>query len=318
MTMDDKKEVLHNKIEKKRIQTEIEHLGKAYKSGIMPKSEYISAKNSLDKKIKDMDRKLRQAEAKEKAVEEILGAESILTVPKKKHQKDFIKIDKTDHAEQHSENKPVIEEHVEKSVITEKHEKIIEPQTIVTVQNDPPFHEIEDVSEDTNWRFALAILTIFLVILLYIKFTSYGNAPDVLAIDAYLDYSSQYSKEMHGVLVQLTSEYGSGLLVQYHLIGVSEQSQQAAHAVFCAAQQDREQEYFDYLFTQENADMFSVASSLGLETDTFDLCMNAIFEPETTDIQYTPTLSINNKKIVGAVGYDAVKAVIDQEMTALG
>jgi len=312
MTMDDKKEVLHTKLETKRIQTELEHLQKAYKSGIMPKSEYLSAKNSLDKKIKDMDKKLKQTEAKQRAVEEILGADSILTVPsKKKHQKYFMKIDKTELTEQHSklEKKSPAQEHVEKS---------IEPKTIVTVQDVPPFHEIEEVNEDTNWRFALVILTIFLIILLYIKFTSYGNAPDVLVVDAYLDYSSQYSKEMHSTLVELSSDYGSSLLINYHLMGATEQSQLAGRAVFCAGQQDRGQEYLDYLFTQENADMVAVALSLGLDEEAFDLCMNALFEPETADITYTPTLLINNKKIVGAVGYDAVKTVIDTEMTALG
>lgn len=317
--MDDKKEVLHNKLEKKRIQTELEHLEKAYKSGIMPKSEYVSAKNSLDKKIKDMDKKLKQHEAKQRAVEEILGAESILTVPsKRKHQKYFMKIDKTNVLDHYKKDKKPVAKEITEIPVPAKQEKPIEPETIVTVQDVPPFHEIEEVNEDTNWRFALAILTIFLIILLYIKFTSYGNAPDVLVIDAYLDYSSQYSKEMHSTLVELTSDYSSNLLIHYHLIGASEQSQLAGHAVFCADQQERGQEYLDYLFTQENADMVATASSLGLDEAAFKLCMNTLYEPETADIHYTPTLLINNKKIVGAVSYDAVKTVIDEEMTALG
>lgn len=304
MDSDDKK-ILENRLEKKRIQTELEHLQKAFKSGIMSKHEYTTAKNTLDKKIKDMDKKLRQAEAKQKAVEEILGAESILTMPRKRHQRYFAKIEKqAEHKKSPEPKKPA------EAVVQEV---VLQPE--ISVQK---LHSEEIPQEDTNWRFALAVLTIFLIILLYIKFSSSHSTADVVAVDAYLDYTSQYSKDMHAVLVQLQSEYSSQLLMTYHIAGESEQSKEAAHAVFCAGQQERKQEFLDYLFTQEYAEMTAIASAIGLDEHAFTVCMNALFEPETADVDYTPTVLVNNKKIVGAVGYDAVKAVIDAEMTALG
>ncbi len=315
----DDKIVLQTTTEKKRILAELEHLEKAHKSGIISRDEYVSVRNGLDRKIKNLDKKLKQAEAKQKAVQEIIGAESMLLVsPKKKHQKYFAKIDKGKETELKKDISPPVSKPVQslKPVVTEP----VVSSVPASVQEPPPEDIPQDnLQEDTNWRFALAVLTIFLVILLYIKFSSYGGTEDVLAVDAYLDYASQYNKDMHAVLVQLNSEYGSALLITYHLVGKSEQSQYAAHAVYCADLQDRRQEYLDYLFTHETgADMTAVASSLGLDVSAFDLCMDALYGPETEHVDYTPTLYINNKKIVGAVGYDAVKAVIDAEMTALG
>jgi hypothetical protein len=308
--MDDKKEVLQNKLEKKRIQTEIDHLEKARKSGIVSQEEYISVKRGLDRKIKDMDKKLRQVEAKQKAVEEILGAKSVLTVAPKKHQKYFTKIN--------NEFSPNISSKVvqDTSHSGENSSDIVKQKTAVSekVLEEPVAQPIpeytDDGAPDTNWRFALVILTLFLIILLYIKFTSYDNTPVV--IDAYLDYASQYSKDTYTVLQQLSAE-SSSLIVTYHLVGTSEQSVSAAHAFFCAAQQGREKEYLNYIFTTET-DFETAAQTLGLDTAQFGNC---IIEPYTSDadeISYTPTIFVNDNKIVGAVGYETIKRVVENEM----
>jgi protein-disulfide isomerase len=151
---------------------------------------------------------------------------------------------------------------------------------------------------------------LFLIILLYIKFTSYDNTPVV--IDAYLDYASQYSKDTYAVLQQLSAESPS-LIVTYHLVGTSEQSISAAHAFFCAAQQGREKEYLNYIFTTET-DFETAAQTLGLDTALFGNCMIEPYTSDADEISYTPTVFVNDNKIVGAVGYETIQRVVENEM----
>ncbi|MEK6867563.1 MAG: thioredoxin domain-containing protein, partial [Nanoarchaeota archaeon] len=198
----------------------------------------------------------------------------------------------------------------------------------------PEYQAIDELVEDddTNWRFALAVLTIFLLILLYVKFTSYGASGDVMTLDAYLDYASPYSRDMHAVLVMLQSEYGEKLWVEYHLVGTTDFHTLAASAVSCADAQQRKQEYLAYLFSVDGSlvtaqEFTAAAETLGLVSADFALCLSASdssaylqqqLEYEEVEILYTPTLVVNNKKIVGAVGFDAVKSVLDEQLLQLG
>lgn len=438
------------KRQRERLLLEMQHLEQTYKSGLLRLQEYTLAKKAVEKKISLLEQKQRQFEAKEKAVEEILGASSMLSSQsskdmisqEKQHHKYFMKIEKpkTDLSQNEETfskpahfkdlSKPVpkkesfekakgkaVEKVIEKKADIQKkvlrkkeiadsiaqdmkqkgfqerkiqqktfvERKIIEkelkqkemkhkeridshetkkekeqiplaehlhvphqlpaasPSSLSSSALDsasssvlsPPYKDIDELveKEDSNWRFALAILTLFLLILLYVKFTSFGGSSDILTVDAYLDINSPYSKDMHGVLTELMSEYGQSLWISNHIVGSTPESILAGTAVACANQQNHGSEYLDYLFSQStvfatDADALSVASTLGLNSDSFSSCLSdPVMKEEyfasqeeiaSLDISYTPTLVINNKRIIGAVGYEAVKTAIDQEMTSLG
>ncbi len=326
-------DMLHVSAEKKRLLQEITHLEKAQKSGIISKEEVASAKVGIDKKIRALEHKEKQTLAKNKAVEEILGAS--LVASGKRHTKYFAPLEISKHAASKTEQKKVFKENEKNALpVQDTHATSDLSSSSVSPPLHPEYHAIDELAQedDTNWRFALAVLTIFLLILLYIKFTSYGAPGDVMTLDAYLDYASLYSHDMHAVLVTLQSEYGEKLWVEYHLIGTTDFHTLAASAISCADAQQRKQEYLGYLFTPENTlataqEFTAAAETLGLVSADFSACLSAADsqsylaqqqEYVTLEILYTPTLVVNNKKIVGAVGYDAVKSVLDEQLLQLG
>ena len=402
-------DVLRVSAEKKRLLQEITHLEKAQKSGIVSKAEVASAKVGIDKKIRVLEHKEKQVIAKNKAVEEILGASlhvakqssqkkvvdkqiesskepsnihketprvEIVDLPEpdlytpssapsgKRHNKYFApltiskqispKIERKEHKEQkihkehkishskeerkeqpaHQETRQQRENAVDKHKMPPAVQDISGFPSSFPASPQPEYQAIDELVEedDTNWRFALAVLTIFLLILLYIKFTSYGAPGDVMTVDAYLDYASPYSRDMHAVLVALQSEYGEKLWVEYHLVGTTDFHTLAASAVSCADAQQRKQEYLAYLFSTDETlvtaqEFTASAETLGLVSIDFAACLSAADSSaylqqqqdyENAEILYTPTLIVNNKKIVGAVGYDAVKSVLDEQLLQLG
>jgi len=210
-----------------------------------------------------------------------------------------------------------------------------EPEKTVPIPSDSiQYKDIDDIVEEqeTNWRLGLAVLTIFLLILLYIKFTSFGAVAGVVAVDAYLDYDSSYSHDMNVILQDLELEYGEGIWITYHIIGSGEKNNLISIGMGCADDQEKGSAYLEYAFVQESLvntdDLVNYAEELGLDTSMFRLCVESgvksmlnnreISAAEELGIDHTPTLVINNKKIVGAVGYDAVKGLIDEELNSLG
>lgn len=325
--------------EKKRLLKELEYLKKTFKAGILPMDEYNNAKKAIETKIRTVEQRVKQDEAKEKAVENIIGRSLVPKhvefarktgqeyQTKRHHEKYFVKI----HNHKEQKEKKV------KSTAEKPYSDKIEPK--IESAEQPSTAKYKDIDElvetdNTNWRFALAILTIFLLILLYVKFTSIGTMSDVVTMDIYLDYNSKYSHEMYTTLQSIKEEYGEIVLIEYHLVGDNPQSMLASEAIACAEEQERGQEYRDYLFSLDTtvwatiSDLVSYAEMFGYDTSLFKLCLEGgtksqyyMTEQESAKkqgVEYTPTIFINNKKIVGAVDYETIKAVLESEMTSLG
>jgi hypothetical protein len=361
---------------------ELEHLEKAKKSGLVSHKEYGEAKRVLQKNRKARDKKKKDAVAKDKAVEAIVGqplsprkkgsGKYFMKVPKPKvskpspkkedvkkpvkkvkkgSKKKVASVKKKDVSKKAVVKKPVNKvetiaapEVLSGSVI----ESVAKPSYVDTVQsvdssdlvqasdNSLRYKDLDPIAEDqeTNWRLGLAVLTIFLLILLYVKFTSFGAVGNAVVVDAYLDYSSSYSHETYNVLQEITVAYGENVFIDYHFIGSTGQSVLASAAVSCASDLDKEYAYQSYLFDIDSAswstssDLVAFAEELDLDVGLFELCLTSdmkdayvdreIAAAEELGIDYTPTLLVNNKKIVGDVGYDAIVSVIDAELNILG
>ncbi len=108
----------------------------------------------------------------------------------------------------------------------------------------------------------------------------------------------------------------------------------AANAAVCAADQGRFWDYHDLLFARQgvSADAFSTASlkqygqQLGLDAAKFNACVDSGAHADkvhqtsqqgtSMGVNATPTIFVNNDRVVGAVPYDQLKAKVDAAVKA--
>ncbi len=119
-------------------------------------------------------------------------------------------------------------------------------------------------------------------------------------------------------------------MAYFHFAFLGAESQWAAEASECAADQGAFWEYHDKLFNSqsgENQGAFNkdklkgFADDLGLDTESFDECLDAgkytEFVQSQTDVarrlgvQSTPTFAVNGQAVVGAQPFEAFQQVID-------
>lgn len=113
---------------------------------------------------------------------------------------------------------------------------------------------------------------------------------------------------------------------------LSEGSTWAAEAVLCAADQGQFWPYHDMLF--ENQGQFSkgslkrYAAALDLETGVFDDCLDGgkhrqevqdqLVEGRAKGVESTPTVFVNETKIVGARPFETFQELIERELEREG
>lgn len=116
-------------------------------------------------------------------------------------------------------------------------------------------------------------------------------------------------------------------------LNIHPQAPKAAEAALCAAEQDKYWEYHDLLFSNQNlwsgnAEDTKVyqtlAQVMSLDTGKFSECLssgkytatvqNDLVEGEKRQISGTPTVFINDQKIVGAQDYYNFKKAIEEEL----
>ena len=114
---------------------------------------------------------------------------------------------------------------------------------------------------------------------------------------------------------------------------MGQESQWAAEASECAADQDAFWEYHDYLFENhagENQGAFSkdnlkrFADELGLDTQAFNECLDSekytqVVQNETNagrqiGVQSTPTFLVNGQPVVGAQPFDVFQQIIEERL----
>jgi protein-disulfide isomerase len=119
----------------------------------------------------------------------------------------------------------------------------------------------------------------------------------------------------------------------WHFAFLGQESEWAAEASECAAEQDAFWEYHDYLFenhggenrgafNKENLKQFAV--DLTLDSNAFNECLDSgryvqVVQTETSagqqiGVQSTPTFLVNGQPVVGSQPYEVFKQLIDQEL----
>ena len=108
------------------------------------------------------------------------------------------------------------------------------------------------------------------------------------------------------------------------------ESQWAAEASECAAEQDAFWEYHDFLYENQNGEnrgafsqdnLIQFAGQLGLDEDAFNQCLDSgkytdIVQQEKQiaqqlGVQSTPTFVINGRPVVGAQPFESFQQVIE-------
>jgi protein-disulfide isomerase len=119
-----------------------------------------------------------------------------------------------------------------------------------------------------------------------------------------------------------------------HFAFLGPESQSAAEAAECAADQDAFWEYHDLLFESQSGEnrgafnsdnLKAFAEQLDLDTGQFDECLDSgkystLVQNETTaarqlGVQSTPAFVINGQAVIGAQPFDVFQQVIEQELS---
>lgn len=154
------------------------------------------------------------------------------------------------------------------------------------------------------------------------------NAP--VTIVEFSDFQCPFCSRLANAMKDVEKNYQGKIKIvfrQYPLLSIHKNAQKAAEASLCAAEQGKFWEFHDQIFADQKkieiSDLKETARSLGLETTSFDSCLDNgmqavkvqedIKEGTKLGVNSTPTLYINGRLVVGA-SYDAIAKTIDDEL----
>jgi protein-disulfide isomerase len=161
------------------------------------------------------------------------------------------------------------------------------------------------------------------------------NAPVVIVefSDFQCPFCERWATETLPQLTQTYIDSGKVRLVyrDFPLSSIHPEAQNAAESAECARDQGKFWEYHDILFENRldwsgvgDAKFKQYAADLGLDTNTFDECLDSDkYNNEVLDdlndggsvgVSGTPTFFINGKKLVGAQPFTAFEAAIEEEL----
>jgi len=171
---------------------------------------------------------------------------------------------------------------------------------------------------------------------------SLGNPDAPVKVVLYSDFQcpfcKQFWEEAEGKIFQEYVATGKAYFT-YRSMGefLGPESQTSAEAAYCAGDQEKFWEYHDLLFANqgaENSGAFSdarlkrFAEYLNLDQAAFDECLSSgkyakrvqqdRTDASVMDTNSTPTVFINNEKIVGAQDYETYKDAIEQALAEEG
>jgi len=164
---------------------------------------------------------------------------------------------------------------------------------------------------------------------------SKGNANAKVVITEYSDYQCPFCAMFTlQTLPQLQNDYiETGkvrLIFKDYPISNHEFAQKASEATYCAGEQDENSFWQMHVDLFSNQDKFSreyfstLATDYGLNVKAFDACMdsdkyrNLILknrnEGKEKEVTATPTIFINNTKLLGVQPYEKLKKIIETEL----
>lgn len=156
-----------------------------------------------------------------------------------------------------------------------------------------------------------------------------GTAGAPVTLVEFADYECPYCQQIQPVIERLETEYKGKLVFAYKDFPLSmhPNAQKAAEASRCAEAQGKYWELHDRLVTHKQLDvpgLKKLARDLKLDGEAFDKCVDSgekaaavtahAAEAQALGLQGTPTFFMNGRYLSGALSYETLKAMIEEEL----
>ncbi len=158
-----------------------------------------------------------------------------------------------------------------------------------------------------------------------------GSSKAKVTIVEFSDFQCPFCGQFHPTLKRVLSEYKDRIRLVYRhfpLDSIHQEARPAANASECAAEQGKFWEYHDKLFENQaklSASYYpQLATELKLNTGKFNDCLSKKKYESKIDADYqsgidagvrgTPHSLVNGAAVSGAVPYEQLKSIIDQQL----
>jgi protein-disulfide isomerase len=159
-----------------------------------------------------------------------------------------------------------------------------------------------------------------------------ANAP--ITIVEFSDFQCPFCSRVNPTLAQVREKYGDKVRIVFrqYPLPFHQQAAKAAEASLCANEQGKFWEMHDALFANQSAlqveQLKEQATKLGLNAEQFNTCLDSskhaatvqtdLKEGQAAGVNGTPAMFINGRFISGAVPFEQVAQVIDDELRRKG
>jgi protein-disulfide isomerase len=161
-----------------------------------------------------------------------------------------------------------------------------------------------------------------------------GPSDAPVTVIEFSDFECPFCGRIEPTLAKIEKNYGDQIRFVFRQfpLSVHPHAQKAAEASLCADEQGKFWEMHDAMFDDQHSlgveQLRSKAASLGLDADKFNACLDGdkfnsriqadIADGQKAGVGGTPALFVNGRFINGAVPYDDIAKVIDDELARKG
>lgn len=156
-----------------------------------------------------------------------------------------------------------------------------------------------------------------------------GDASARVTVVEYADFECPYCQQAQPALAKLETEYRGKIVFAYKdtPLPMHPHAEKAAEAAHCAENQGKYWEFHDLLFSSKQLEVPQLkeqARKLKLDGTAFDKCLDSgeeaskvaaqLHEAEKLGIQGTPSFFINGHFVAGALDFDTLRGMVDDEL----
>ena len=158
-----------------------------------------------------------------------------------------------------------------------------------------------------------------------------GASTAAVTLIEYADYECPYCQQIQPVVSKLEADYKGRIAFAYKDVPLPmhAHAQKAAEAAHCAGAQGKYWEYHDLLFATKQYDLAQLkehARTLKLDGKAFDQCLDSgaqagrikitADEAQSIGLPGTPGFFVNGRFVNGAVDYQILQQIIEEELRA--
>jgi protein-disulfide isomerase len=158
-----------------------------------------------------------------------------------------------------------------------------------------------------------------------------GGDKAVVKLVEFADYECPYCQKVAADVKKLVADYGDKVAFSYKdfPLPMHTRAEKAAEATRCASKQNKFWEFHDEIFRSKELDVDQLkaqARALKLDSVQFDKCLDSGEEAtvvekdrkegERLGISGTPSFFVNGHYLSGALDYEALRQIVDQQLGA--